>query len=430
MSLTPSSAPAPRTVRRRLIGMLAVLALLPFVAVATSAPATAATSQFRGVNWAVTGDNFSTGPLVIDGLSSSDSYAGVQAKANAVFDDMQSTLGINTVRLPINTHTVGTAWWSSYRGVIDAATARGWKVVLAYWEDGAASGGRITNTAAFHAMWSTVISQYGSNGLVYFEPMNEPHGYTSAAWRTFAADWLARHASVPDGRVLIGGTGFSQDLRDLCNDSRFASTLFSFHTYTFFYGASTYDGWRSNITTRLGGCASRAVATEFGAPMNGGLNYGDAGSTDNFVRYIRAVTQVMRDTGMGGTYWPALGGKTRDHRLRLVLDVRDVRERREPEPDGPQRVRREPPALGLGRRGRPERRQRFRRAHRAAREHGLGQVCRRGGRLDRERRGDHPVHVRHRGQPAVAADGPGRRVCERGRGALRQVPGRHQRLGR
>lgn len=310
MSLTPSGAPAPRTVGRRLIGMLAVLALLPFVAVATSAPATAATSQFRGMNWAVTGDNFSTGPLVIAGLSGSDSYAGVQAKANAVFDDMQSTLGINTVRLPINTHTVGTAWWSSYRGVIDAATARGWKVILAYWEDGAASGGRITNTAAFHAMWSTVISQYGSNGLVYFEPMNEPHGYTSAAWRTFAADWLARHASVPAGRVLIGGTGFSQDLRDLCNDSRFASTLFSFHTYTFLYGASTYDGWRSNITTRLGGCASRAVATEFGAPMNGGLDYGDAGSTDNFVRYLRAVTQVMRDTGMGGTYWPGLGGKT------------------------------------------------------------------------------------------------------------------------
>ena len=309
MTHIPSSAPAPRTLRR-LIGMLAVLALLPVVAVATSAPATAATSQFRGMNWAVTGDNFSTGPLVIDGLSSSDSYAGVQATANAVFDDMQSTLGINTVRLPINTHTVGTAWWNSYRGVVDAATARGWKVVLAYWEDGAASGGRVTNTAAFHAMWSTVISQYGSNGLVYFEPMNEPHGYTSAAWRTFAADWLDRHASVPDGRVLIGGTGFSQDLRDLCNDSRFASTLFSFHTYTFFTGATTYDGWRSNITTSLGGCASRAVATEFGAPMNGGLNYGDAGSTDNFVRYIRAVTQVMRDTGMGGTYWPGLGGKT------------------------------------------------------------------------------------------------------------------------
>lgn len=309
MSVNASSAPARRTLRRRVVSVLCALALLPFAAVATSSPATAATSQFRGMNWAVTGDNFSTGPLVIDGLSSSDSYAQVQATANAVFDDMQSTLGINTVRLPINTHTVGTAWWSSYRGVIDAATARGWKVILAYWEDGAAAGGRITNLTAFHAMWSTVVSQYGSNGQVYLEPMNEPHGYTSAEWRSVAADWLARHSSVPPGRVLIGGTGYSQDLRDLCTDSRFASTLFSFHHYAFFYGSNTYDGWRSHMTTRLGSCASRAVVTEFGAPMDGGLNYGDASSTDNFVRHIRAVTQVMRDNGMGGTYWPALGGK-------------------------------------------------------------------------------------------------------------------------
>ena len=138
MSVNASSAPAGRTLRRRVISVLCALALLPFVALATSSPASAATSQFRGMNWAVTGDNFSTGPLVIDGLNSSDSYAQVQATANAVFDDMQSTLGINTVRLPVNTHTVGTAWWNSYRGVIDAATSRGMKVILAYWEDGAA----------------------------------------------------------------------------------------------------------------------------------------------------------------------------------------------------------------------------------------------------------------------------------------------------
>jgi hypothetical protein len=110
--------------------------------------------------------------------------------------------------------------------------------------------------------------------------------------------------------VLIGGTGFSQDLRDICNDSRFNNTLLSFHTYTFLYGANTYAGWVSNIQTRLGNCASRAVVTEFGAPMNDGRNYADAASTDNFVRYVRAVTQVMRDNGMGATYWPALGGKT------------------------------------------------------------------------------------------------------------------------
>jgi hypothetical protein len=262
------------------------------------------------MNWAVLGDNFSRGPLVVDGLSSSDSYATVRAKANALYDDMESSLGVNTVRLPINTHTVGTSWWNAYRGAIDAATDRGFKVIIAYWEDGAASGGRITNMAAWNTMWSTVTNQYGSNPLVYFEPMNEPHGYSSAQWRDVAANWLSYHYSAPANRVLVGGTGLSQDLRDLCNDSRFSNTLFSFHHYAFFYGSNTYDGWRSHIQTRLGNCASRAVVTEFGAPMNNGLNYADANSTDNFVRHIRAVTQVMRDNGMGATYWPAVGGKT------------------------------------------------------------------------------------------------------------------------
>ncbi|MFV2084573.1 RICIN domain-containing protein [Micromonospora sp. LOL_021] len=295
--------------RRLSITLVAVVTAMVGTAVVTSSSATAATSQFRGMNWAVLGDNFSTGPLVVHGLSMSDSNATVRAKANAIYDDMAATMGVNTVRLPINTHTVGTAWWEAYRGAIDAATARGFKVILAYWEDGAASGGRITNMAAWNTMWSTVTDAYGANTNVYFEPMNEPHGYSSAQWRDIAANWLSYHYSAVPGRVLIGGTGYSQDLRDVCNDSRFNSTLLSFHHYAFFYGEMTYDAFRSHIQTRLGNCAARAVATEFGAPMNDGRNYADPNSTDNFVRHIRAMAQVMRDNRMGGTYWPAIGGK-------------------------------------------------------------------------------------------------------------------------
>lgn len=296
-----------RSLRRFLIVLVATALALGGV-VATPAPASAATNQFRGMNWAVLGDNFSRGPLVISGLSQTDSNATVRAKANALYDDM-AAMGVNTVRLPINTHTVGTTWWNNYRGAIDAATERGFKVILAYWEDGAASGGRVTNYAAWNTMWSRVTSTYGANTNVYFEPMNEPHGYSSADWRNVAANWLRYHYSAVPSRVLIGGTGLSQDLRDICNDSRFSGTLLSFHYYAFFYGPMTYDGFRSHIRTRLGNCASRAVMTEYGAPMSTGLNYANAGSTDNFVRYIRAITQVMRDNQMGGTYWPALGGK-------------------------------------------------------------------------------------------------------------------------
>jgi cellulase (glycosyl hydrolase family 5) len=296
------------SVLRRSLTLLVVTALALGGLVATSAPASAATNQFRGMNWAVLGDNFSKGPLVISGLSQTDSNATVRAKANAVYDDL-AAVGVNTVRLPINTHTVGTTWWNNYRGAIDAATERGFKVILAYWEDGAASGGRVTDYAAWNTMWSRVTSTYGANTNVYFEPMNEPHGYSSADWRNVAADWLSYHYSAVRSRVLIGGTGYSQDLRDICNDSRFNGTLLSFHYYTFFYGPMTYDAFRSHIQTRLGNCASRAVMTEYGAPMSTGLNYANSGSTDNYVRYLRAVTQVMRDNQMGGTYWPALGGK-------------------------------------------------------------------------------------------------------------------------
>ncbi|MEU8390320.1 RICIN domain-containing protein [Micromonospora sp. NPDC048843] len=299
-----------RSMRRTLIALVAAMtAMVGGVVVVASSPAAAATNQFRGMNWAQLGDNFSTSPLVVQGLSQSDSYATVQAKANALYDDMASTMGINTVRLPINTQTVANStWWNAYRGAIDAATARGFKVILAFWTDHS-SGARIANLAAWNTMWSSVTNAYGSNTNVYFEPMNEPGGYSSAQWRDIAANWLSTHYSAVPSRVLIGGTGASQDLRDICNDSRFNSTLLSFHHYAFFYGSMTYDAWRSHMQTRLGNCASRAVATEFGGPMDNGLNYADANSTDNFVRHIRAMAQVMRDNQMGGTYWPALGGK-------------------------------------------------------------------------------------------------------------------------
>nr|WP_211267292.1 RICIN domain-containing protein [Nonomuraea candida] len=299
--------------RRILLSVLSTLALTPVAALAGATPASADTRQFRGVNWAVPGDNFVEGPLVLDGLAQSDSYATVRAKADAVYNGFESLLGVNTVRLPVNTHTVGSSWWNAYRGTIDAATARGFKVVLAYWEDGAASGGRITDMAAFTAMWNTVTAQYGTNDLVHFEPMNEPHGYTATEWTNLAAAWIEARPSIPRGRVLVGGTGYSQDLRPVCADSRLTGTLLSYHHYAFFYGEKDYAGWVQSFRERLGACATRAVTTEFGAQMDFGLDYGDPASANNFVRYFRAVTDSMRDLRMGSIYWPALGGKISEY---------------------------------------------------------------------------------------------------------------------
>ena len=171
-----------------LAGAVATIAVVPVALVVTAPPALAATSQFQGLNWARWGDNYTGSPLVLAGLSSTDSYSTVQAKADAIYAGFQGNLGANTVRLPINTYTVGTAWWNSYTGAIDAATARGMKVILSYWDDGRAStGGRLTDTAAFNTMWNTVVAKYAANSLVHFEPMNEPHGYSATDWKNVAA---------------------------------------------------------------------------------------------------------------------------------------------------------------------------------------------------------------------------------------------------
>ena len=95
----------------------------------------------------------------------------------------------------------------------------------------------------------------------------------------------------------------------MCADSRFDGTYLSLHHYTFFSGAKTYDAWVNYLRDAIGTCAGRTVIDEFGAPMDTGLNYDDANSTDNFVRYFRATTQVLRELGMGSVYWPGIGGK-------------------------------------------------------------------------------------------------------------------------
>ena len=294
-------APPARSLRRLLVGALAVLAGSPL--------ASADTSDFRGVNWAVLGDNFVEGTLVLYGLDESDNYNTVRAKADAIYTGFKDNLAINTIRLPVNTHTVDSAWWDAYTGVIDSATDSGLKVILAYWEDGVASGGRVNDMDAWNAMWDTVIDQYGDDSLVHFEPMNEPHGYSATEWTDMAAAWIDRHSSLPKTRILVGGTGYSQDLKPICNDSRFDETLLSFHIYAFMYEEKDYDAWLQTFSDNVGNCASRAVTTEFGAPMDTGLDYNDADSGENFIRYIRAVTDSMRDLSMGSTYWPGIGGK-------------------------------------------------------------------------------------------------------------------------
>ncbi|WP_030953461.1 ricin-type beta-trefoil lectin domain protein [Streptomyces sp. NRRL S-481] len=332
---SPHSAVLPpartRFLRRALACLAAALIAAPITVLSTGSPAAAETnptdaSKFQGVNWARIHDNFVNGPLYLEGLAETDDYDTVKAKANAILGGFQSTLGANTVRLPINRYSVpGTTWGDKYTGAIDAATAKGFKVILSYWDgDGVGSNGHIVDAAAFTSMWKAVTDKYGSNGLVYFEPYNEPKGYTATEWANVAANWIASNPTIPKNRIIVSGHGDNQWVTSVCADSRLDGTYLSLHHYTFYSGPKTYDGWVSDFKSKVGTCGTRTILDEFGAPMDkgtmdsvvheAGKDYNDAASTDNFVQYLRADTDSVRSLGMGAVYWPALGGKRVNHK--------------------------------------------------------------------------------------------------------------------
>lgn len=314
-SLPPSPA---RILARILAGLLA--ALITLVMTPLTSPAAADPGldpgQFRGVHWSRLGDNFSSERLVLQGLSPNDDYNATRSKADAMFAAFQSSLDANTVRLPINPATTN---WNAYNGVIDAATARGFKVILSYWvEDGS---NKVVDgyLPTWNQMWDTLTARYAGNSQIYFDPINEPIGFTTPQWLDFAAQWINRvsAAGFPRNRMLIEGAqldggGWGSDLRPLCNDSRFAGTYLAMHRYAFPYGARSYDDWVNDIKTLMGNCAARTVVEEFGADADNGIDYSatPSATTPKEVAFLRAITDVIREYGLGAIWCHGLGGRT------------------------------------------------------------------------------------------------------------------------
>ncbi|WP_454855055.1 ricin-type beta-trefoil lectin domain protein [Promicromonospora soli] len=288
------------------VGILAAaVAVVPGPAVAAPSVGPAGTSEFRGVNWADPRDNYADDEVVPSGLSTEDDYSTTYAKSTDIILEFRHEVRANTVRLPINTSSVGTDWWDSYQGAIDAATDNGFKVILSYWEADSAKDGRADDPAAFDAMWDTVVAEYGRNPKVYFEPMNEPFGYSLDAWVELTAGWLDDHDDVPRGRVIISGTGYNDDVTGVGAAEELKGTLLSLHFYGFWADHTTEDEWKANLLPRLGQYGWRTIVSEAGSPMTTGLNYGNH-EGDVSTSYLGALTEVARAQGIGLVYWPGL----------------------------------------------------------------------------------------------------------------------------
>jgi hypothetical protein len=275
------------------------------LAVSQATPAAAATNQFKGVNWADTRDNYNSGWVIPDGLAASDSYSQVYSIANNYIKAFQSNLRANTVRLPINPPSVSQSWWGAYDGAIDAALADGMKVILCAWTE-SSSTGTITNMSAWDSMWTTVVNKYGGNGNVYFEPLNEPFGYSASAWISIASGWLSTFSSVPRSRVIIAGTGYDDNLSAVGASSALSGTLLALHIYGTWSNYTTESAWVSNLNSRISGYSSRTIIDEFGAPMTTGVNYLTNHDNGQYQSFFAAVTDTSRSDGMGNVVWAGL----------------------------------------------------------------------------------------------------------------------------
>ena len=301
--------------KRQLGAAIAATALLaglaPLPAIAADSPAStgrggpSTTSEFRGVNWADPRDNYADDEVVPSGLSVADDYETTYDKSAAIISGFKHEVRANTVRLPINPSSVGTDWWESYQAAIDASVDGGFKVILSYWEADTAKDGRADDPAAFDAMWDTVVAEYGANPRVYFEPMNEPFGYSLDEWVTLTSDWLDGHADVPRKRVIVSGTGYNDDVTGVGAAEELEGTLLSLHFYGFWASHTTEADWKANLLPRIGEYGWRTLVSEAGSPMTTGLNYGNH-EGDVSTAYLGALTEVTRDKGMGVVYWPGL----------------------------------------------------------------------------------------------------------------------------
>jgi hypothetical protein len=272
---------------------------------AAAAGSGAAPSSFHGVNWAAPGDNYSSGPVVPSGLSVSDSYATVYATTLRYVAGFRDNLRADTLRLPVNPASVGTTWWNSYRAAIDAATASGDKVILSYWDQKSGNDGVIDDVSAWNQMWDTLTADYAHNPKVYFEPMNEPYGYTAAQWVQICTTWLADRPGIPAGRVVISGTGYNDNVTAVGGAPALDGTLLSLHFYGYWASYTTESDWTANLLPRIGAYANRTIIDEAGAPMTIGLNYG-AHNGSTYTSYFAAVTDTARSMDMGLVYWPGL----------------------------------------------------------------------------------------------------------------------------
>ena len=203
--------------------------ILAALAAAVTLLAHADTSWVRGGNWADVDANI-TGIHLWAGLTYSTTLAQATNVADQVAADY-ATVGINFVRVGINPTTVSSTNWPVLKTCINELIAKGMTVDIGCWYCWPLdSTGVITNMTLWQNMWQTVDNVYSNNNSVYYEPINEPAGYSLSGLESVYTTYLGFiHKS--QSHIILDGTGFSADVTGIGGDAAFNNCLLSLHIY-------------------------------------------------------------------------------------------------------------------------------------------------------------------------------------------------------
>lgn len=279
------------------------LAVFGAVALLAAAPARADTSWVSGGNWA-SDDGTITDIQYPDGITSSTTTTEAAGVADTVAGDYEM-VGINFVRYPINPATVS-GNWAVTQAAINELIADGLTVDICCWYVDWENSGTITNMTTWENMWKTVDGVYGNNNAVYYEPINEPHGYTLSGLESVYSTFLGLGLKKGQDHIILDGTGYADNVTGIGGDSSFNSCLLAVHDYSFWATHTTDAAWSTDLYDRVYPYQGRTIMTEFGAPTTTGLNFGTANSGDNDICFVRGMcNQIISWGGMGAVWFPA-----------------------------------------------------------------------------------------------------------------------------
>lgn len=262
-------------------------------------------SWIDGYNWSDTRDNFRDEWVMPSGLYNGISDEATDALGERVCNAILNDGWGNTIRFGINPQTVADAyWWGRYQRLISKCQSKGFLIIFGCWDSSSGNDGRIDNYSQWQSMWQTLDAAYVNDGTVFFEPFNEPYGYTREEWLNIVQDFR-NFTSKPENRILVSGTGYSENVGTIGGDARVGNCLLSLHIYAWWGSFQSELLWQWALAFQVGGYWDRTVLTEFGAPATTGKDYSTP-SSDYEVCYIRGVCREVNEQEMGCCYWPGI----------------------------------------------------------------------------------------------------------------------------